>query len=64
MSNRYGSLLSAVAMGLNTPSGVTVRPTHDDEERPNTLQLPPGALHDSNVANEALIELSFRKKRS
>ncbi len=37
----FGSLLSAVAMGLNIPSGVTVRPTHDDEDRPNTLQLPP-----------------------
>ena len=54
ISNRYGSLLSAVAIGLNIPSGVTVRPTHDDEDRPNTLQLPPWALHGSNVANEAL----------
>ena len=44
-TNRYGSLLSAVAMGLNIPSGVTVRPTHGDEIGQPLLLLPPCALH-------------------
>ena len=45
ISNRYGSLLSAVAMGLNIPLGVTVRPTHGKEIGLTMLQLPPCALH-------------------
>ena len=58
ISNRYGSLLSAVAMGLNIPSGDTVRPTQGNEiGQPlnSYLPVPPCALHSSNVANEALI---------
>ena len=50
-------------MGLNIPSGVTVRPTHGDEDRPNTLQLPPCALHGSNVAMEALSARSVSAKQ-
>ena len=44
ISNRYGSLLSALAMGLNIPLGVTVRPTYSNEIGPTMLQLPPCAL--------------------
>ena len=33
------------AMGLNIPSGVTVRPTHGNETGQTRLQLPPCALH-------------------
>ena len=65
ISNRYGSLLSAVAMGLNIPSGVTVRPTQGNEigqPLDSYLPVPPYALHGSNVANEALT-LDHREQR-
>ena len=45
ISYRYGSLLSAVAMDLNIPTGFTVRPTHGNETGQTVLQLPPCALH-------------------
>ena len=54
--HRYGSLLSAVEMGLNIPSGVTLWPTHGNEIGQIRLQLPPCALHGSNVSNEALTD--------
>ena len=44
-SGGFGSLLSAVAMGLSIPSGVTVRPTHGNETGQPLLLLPPCALH-------------------
>ena len=57
ISNRYGSLLSALAMGLNTPLGVTVRPTYGKETGHHvaaTSLCIACDLHGSNVANEAL----------
>ena len=44
ISNRYESLLSAVAMGLDIPLGVTVRHTHGNETG-QPLLLSPCALH-------------------
>ena len=41
-----GVFLFAMAMGLNIPLGVTVRPTHGNETGQTRLQLPPCALHE------------------
>ena len=40
VSNKFGSLLSAVDIGLNMPPQDTVRPTHGDETAQTMLQLP------------------------
>ena len=46
ISNRYGSLLSAVAMGLNIPlQGSLFGLLHGDKTGQQRLQLPPYALH-------------------